>query len=455
MSKTQRFAGTAASTATSRIARRRRPVRTFTPPPVIELVESRRLLSASASNGVLTVTGSEFDDNILITANSGGQISVTRNNQSEGGPFSGITSIVVNALGGHDQITIRPDGQDTMGTVVGATVNCGEGNDTANGGSGSDVLRGEGGNDELSGKGGDDVMDGGTGADKFFGGHGVDTVDYSSRTASQHVTVTLDNNANDGQSGEGDNVKDTVENLVGGAGNDNFSSPSNSNAFNSFWGNDGHDNLTGGGGDDNLDGGNGHDVIDGGEGNDWVTAGAGYDVLRGGNGADHLEGQDDGDTIEGGLGADLLDGGNGDDVADYQNRTENLSISLDNVANDGVRGGPAYFDPATGRWVLNRGEQDNVKTEHVWAGSGNDSITARAADNVVNIFIGNGGNDFVDGGGGSDYLFGMAGDDILVGNDSVWDNLSGGDGHDLVRADAGDYVRDTEGVWNGFYPIFF
>src|SRR4051812_10776246 len=85
-------------------ARRSRPTL-----PAVEAVEPRRLLSASASGGVLTVTGTEFGDNILVSS-SGGQIFVTRNNNAEGS-FSGITSIVVNALGGDDQITIRPDGQ--------------------------------------------------------------------------------------------------------------------------------------------------------------------------------------------------------------------------------------------------------------------------------------------------------------------------------------------------------
>jgi Ca2+-binding RTX toxin-like protein len=433
------------------VVRARRELPTL---PAVELVESRCLLSASASGGVLTVTGTEFADNILVTANSSGQISVTINNQLQAGsPFSGITSIVVNALGSDDQITIRPDGQDTFGTVAGATINCGDGNDTANGGSGNDVIRGGIGNDELSGKGGDDVLDGGPGADKMFGGNGVDTADYSART--ENLTITLDGSANDGATGEGDNVKDTVENVSGGSGNDNISSPDANNINNTFAGGDGNDNLSGGGGDDVLDGWVGHDTCTGGEGNDVLYGWTGYDVLRGNGGADQLYGEQDGDTCNGGLGPDLLDGGDGDDVADYSDRTENLSITLDGVANDGIPAGLPYRDPVTGRWVLNRGEQDNVLCEHVWGGSGNDYIAAPTSDTTTNIFIGNGGNDYLDGGGGSDYLFGGEGDDVLIGNDGVWDNLTGGNGTDLVKADSFDYQNGNEGTYTGLPPVFF
>ena len=80
-----------------------------------------------------------------------------------------------------------------------------------------DTLIGGPGANNLWGSGGDDTLDGGAGADMLWGGNGIDHVTYASRTAA--VSASLDNVANDGESGEGDNLYD-VENLTGGAGAD-------------------------------------------------------------------------------------------------------------------------------------------------------------------------------------------------------------------------------------------
>ena len=77
---------------------------------------------------------------------------------------------------------------------------------------------GGGGTDTLNGDTGDDVLDGGTGNDTLHGQAGIDLADYSSRITA--VTVSIDNAANDGAPAELDNVRDTVENVTGGTGND-------------------------------------------------------------------------------------------------------------------------------------------------------------------------------------------------------------------------------------------
>ncbi|WP_157592061.1 calcium-binding protein [Solirubrobacter soli] len=142
------------------------------------------------------------------------------------------------------------------------------------GGSGNDVLRGfekpvtllgGPGDDSLTGSERSDVLDGGPGADDILGGDPYsaagpstgDLVDYSSRTAP--VTVTLDDVANDGEAGEGDNVHSDVDDIAGGSGDDT---------------------LTGSAGENRIDGGAGDDTITGGDGPDALTGGAGDDTIN-------------------------------------------------------------------------------------------------------------------------------------------------------------------------------
>jgi Ca2+-binding RTX toxin-like protein len=156
------------------------------------------------------------------------------------------------------------------------------GTETILGGAGSDTLIGSAGADVLRGGGGDDLLDGGAGADDIDGGSGVDTVDYSTRTAA--LQVTLDGFQNDGAAGELDNVRDTVENVRGGSGNDM---------------------ITGSGVANALDGGAGKDKLNGGAGNDVLTGGAGADTLKGAGGNDVLYGRDgERDVLDGGKGTD-------------------------------------------------------------------------------------------------------------------------------------------------------
>jgi Ca2+-binding RTX toxin-like protein len=345
----------------------------------------------------------------------------------------GVTSISISTDDGND--TARVNGW------IPATFSDGSGNDTMTGGSAGDTF--------ISG----------SGADILRGSGGVDRVDYSGRAAA--VSVTLDNVANDGEVGEGDNVNNDVENVVGGAGNDTISGSSLANDLNGGPGDDtlsgagGNDRLTGGAGADVLNGGTGTDTADysdrtaplslsidgaandgeageqdnigadvenlvGGSGNDFMAGGTAANGLSGGGGNDTLTGGAGNDSLDGGAGddtlladggADTLTGGDGRDLADYSSRTEPLSISLDNYAQDGAAA-----------------EGDNVKSdvEDVLGGSGDDGLTGSAVANVLN---GGAGNDTIDGGAGDDSLLGDPGNDRLVGGagDDVFD---GGDGID-------------------------
>jgi Ca2+-binding RTX toxin-like protein len=168
-----------------------------------------------------------------------------------------------------------------------------------------------------------------------------------------------------------------------------------------------------------------------------VNGGAGNDVLRGGGYDDVLIGDLGNDRMIGGAGADRMIGGPGADTADYAGRPENLRITLDDLPNDGTEapnGAPLEFD--------------NVQTdvENVTGGNGHDIILAASAQNVPHWFIGNGGNDMLDGGALGDLLEGGAGTDRLFGNggnDAMRgglddDALVGGAGSDLMFGDAGN-----------------
>jgi RTX calcium-binding nonapeptide repeat (4 copies) len=153
------------------------------------------------------------------------------------------------------------------------------------GGDGADVLRGGGYPDRLYGSAGDDVLDGGLGPDRLDGGDGRDRVDYSSRTAP--VKVSIGYPWGSGQSWEFDFVSSSVEEAVGGSGDDR---------------------LTGSSGPNTLIGGSGADTLDGREANDVLEGGAGTDKFDGGDGDDALRSRDaTADTLTCGAGKDSID----------------------------------------------------------------------------------------------------------------------------------------------------
>lgn len=83
--------------------------------------------------------------------------------------------------------------------------------------------------------------------DVVIGGMGIDTMDHSGRSG--NLTVTLNGTANDGLSGEGDNVDATVENVIGGIGSDSLTGDA---ADNVLTGAPGNDTLFGKGGADTF-----------------------------------------------------------------------------------------------------------------------------------------------------------------------------------------------------------
>jgi Ca2+-binding RTX toxin-like protein len=313
--------------------------------------------TASVSGGVLTYSASPGETNLVNVSLASGVYTIV----DGGAPVlagsgcslpsagratcgsNGITSIRVDAGDGNDVITLLPS--------TPATISDGPGDDLVTAGSGADVFTGGPGNDSYwGGAGNDQFGDGGPGdgADTYNGGAGTDRVSYATRAGA--VTASIDDVANDGGAGEGDNVKPDVENLTGGQGSDTLTGGPGANLLQGLAGDD---TLNGGAGDDTFDGGSGadsiyggagaHDVVDysartapvtatlddrGGDGEqgegdnlhsdlEGIDGGSGSDFLGGGPGADTLDGNAGDDTLQGGPGADTMSGGSGQDTADY------------------------------------------------------------------------------------------------------------------------------------------
>lgn len=350
-------------------------------------------------------SGGEQDDveaNIEnVTGGSGGdQITgSTSNNQLRGGP--GTANDTLSGNSGDDTMfgglgtNTGPDGADTfLGGAQGAVgdavsyagrndpivanigggandgaggcpagVGCEDDNigadlDRLIGGSDDDTLTGDADDNSLDGASGDDTLAGGTGtvddgADALVGGIGTeDEVSYASRTGD--LDVDLDGTADDGAgvcpgvTCELDNVATTVENVIGGSGDDDLTGNSSSNE------------LTGNDGDDDLVGGTG----------------------VGPDGADVLSGGDNGTA--GGQNSNF------GDSANYLTRDDDLDIDLGGGANDGAGGCPAGVGC----------EHDDVKgtVENLRAGDGDDVLIGNDEDNIL---IAGQGNDLLQGGAGT------------------------------------------------------
>jgi Ca2+-binding RTX toxin-like protein len=151
-----------------------------------------------------------------------------------------------------------------------------------------------------------------------------------------------------------------------------------------------------------------------------VYAGPGNDSLQGGARGDELYGEVGDDTITAELvavgGGDLMSGGDGTDTVSYAARTVAVTVTLDDVANDGA--------PS---------EADNVKSdvEVVTGTPGNDTLTGGAGNETLS---GGAGNDTLAGGAGTDVLNGEAGNDTFLEGtaENGADTFNGGAGVDTV-----------------------
>ena len=161
--------------------------------------------------------------------------------------------VSISGGGGNDHLEAGPVTRSLLG---------GDGDDTLVGNAGQNYLDGGAGADELLAGDGTDSLWGGTGADVLSGGAGLDEVTYGGVVPLQ---LSIGDGPNDGAAGEGDDIREDIEGLTGGQGDDVLIGDADANRLIGL---------------------------------------AGHDVLRGGDGADQVIGFGDGDELDGGAGPD-------------------------------------------------------------------------------------------------------------------------------------------------------
>ncbi len=406
--------------------------------------------SVNFAGGVVTITGTDGDDVIILTVEEVDEGGFTEGDAAAVPPVPGdppvaafyllingqhcglqppatpagiaigsVTKIVINSLGGTDLINLSGLADDFEAEPPEVKsrpteVNAGEGDDTVIGGDGADIIHGNNGrdtlvgnkgSDQLFGDDGNDTMYGGNGGDLMDGGVGFDTIDASTAGEAEDVaTGTL------GIGADLDiNILEDVPVVVAGITIRTIDVLAN-DTFEQVLGTSRDDRIIG---DPLLP-----TLMYGGDGNDYIRGGAANDLLWGEEGSDELIAGDGVDDIRGGEDDDSLDAGGGDDV-----------IVIGEAGNDIIIGGD-------GNDVLIGGDDD-------------DRVSGDAGDDVV---TGDDGDDNVSGGDGDDVVTGDDGDDNVSGGDGIDtvrgglgdDRVSGGAGDDIVSGDDGDDVVTAE-----------
>ncbi len=362
----------------------------------------------------------------------------------------------------------------TLPTVTSLTENLDDGNDT---GVIGDVASGPVGT--INGGTGADLLVGGQEDDTFNGGDGSDTVAYvgiaaAGITRTAGVTAMLPDfpsgaaTPGNGQTGESDTIKNDVEGLGGGNGDDTLT------------GNDGPNTIAGAApvgtplvdttsaGDDAIVGNGGDDILLGGDSGS-ISGGLGSDTVVGGRSTAAttvIHGDGDNDTIVSGLGNDNIFGDAGSNTLAYASVIQSGLTVVDRgttgataalpdagtTATGGTTGGPEsdtiHDDIRTlvgsnGSDVLSGGDQADTLVGVAPTGTpgvapgpaGDDTLRGGAGSDAL---LGAEGKDTLDGGPGIDIFLAGAGDDAVISRDEAAEGLVCGDGFDTVTADATD-----------------
>jgi Ca2+-binding RTX toxin-like protein len=320
-------------------------------------------------------------------------------------PNDGFTAELDDVRADVENITGGTANDTLTGSLLPNLINGGGGNDNIAGGVGGTCTGTGSDTDTLNGGDGNDTFQMGAAAncsDILDGGAGTDMANYEMRTVA--LVVDLDGTADDGTS-ESDNIKTTVEGVMGGSGNDS---------------------ITGGTAADDLHGGLGDDTLIGGTGNDSICGGLGTDLLLGGIGEDYINEKDTADSVYfssaanlAGGGGDIVNGGADFDKGDFA-RTAAMEVTLCSSTN--VTGAGACVGDTANNDTADSDDITNI--EYFVGGAGADEIT------------GSSGDDIIEGGGGADTLSGGAGNDTLYGEADA-DSLLGGAGDDIIDGAAG------------------
>jgi Ca2+-binding RTX toxin-like protein len=132
-------------------------------------------ITAIFNGGILTVTGDDKDNNMIVSRDAAGNLLVNGGTVTitGGAPtVANTTQIQMFGLAGNDTLTV----DDSNGPMPPAYLSGGDGDDKLTGSAADDILDGGPGNDILNGRGGNDTLLGGPGNDILIGGPGTDTM---------------------------------------------------------------------------------------------------------------------------------------------------------------------------------------------------------------------------------------------------------------------------------------
>ena len=372
-------------------------------PIQVERLETRRLLSASISNRVLTVIGGAGNDGISLSRTGVDDVIATVNGARWQFDMDNFDSAVLSGVGGNDRIA-------NASGIENVSLDGGSGNDRLVDGNGDNTLIGVGGNDTLSP---------GTGDDFLTGGSGTDTVDYSPHSAGLHFSLTsfFGQEPTISRTGETDRLatfenadEDSIldnEHFIGTAFRDTFHYQASEQ---DIAGDFPLITVEGRGGNDGFStaGVRGRFVAIGGSGDDRFGLNAGLGgfgqetTLVGGDGNDAFHFDDD-------TGPDVIDGGGGTDAITLVHVGTPRVIDLNNfssVENASMGAEDALLIGTPGP---NRLEIANGGT--IQGGDGNDTLLGSGGDSDEETLLGQGGDDVLDGGRGADHLVGGDGRD--------------------------------------------
>jgi Ca2+-binding RTX toxin-like protein len=295
----------------------------------IEPLESRRLLTVTLENGLLSITGTPANDEIYVDPNGDGRLRIYVNQQFQYVPAADVQQIRIDAGAGDDYIgvggfRVNPVYQDSTTGVQRALT------------SSTDGAR------DVSGK-------------------------TKARRPKPRVVSgkTLAKRPHDGPrivSGKTLAKRPGADTLVQRSIDDAPPAPEPGSVPVSTL-NDLPALILGGDGNDTLHTSDSNDTIDGGAGNDWIDGYGGDDALSGGDGND---------TILGGAGNDLLDGGAGDDTL-LANAASYFTRVFARDANGFITAGETFHVPFA----------EDGATDTVIGGSGADTFHTTDAKDIV------------------------------------------------------------------------
>ncbi len=286
----------------------------------------------------MLIGGSNFD---LLTGKGGPDVLSGGGGPNDIASYAGhnadVTVTIGDGANDGDVGGIDGSGDDVMADIE--NLRGGSGDDRLTGNAVANELEGFAGDDVLRGASGNDRLTGGIDGDKVIGGLDTDLADYSQCDNAGRIAVDIGaGGANDGGVEDGprrarDNVHSSVENLLGGCGNDTLIGDRDSNELDGYVGDD---TLIGLGGPDHFDDDTGdHDTVsyaghragvvatigDGANDGDFGGIdGAGDEIsddienLTGSSHRDRLTGGDEDAVLRGAGGNDRLIGGEGVDV---------------------------------------------------------------------------------------------------------------------------------------------